>query len=70
MTGTDAHFIRQLVHTFDRTERLLLMLHYVEELTTTEIALVLDLGEAEVCETLERIRQQTRDAVAEYRIAS
>lgn len=70
MTGKDARFIRQLVHSFDRTERLVLMLHYVEALSTDEIALVLDLPVHHIGDLLEQIQQRTKTALAEFRIAS
>jgi DNA-directed RNA polymerase specialized sigma24 family protein len=50
--------------TLDRAERHVLMLFYAEELNTTEIALVLDMPEPAVQETLEDIQSRARIALA------
>ena len=63
MTGKDA-FVQQLAATFSREERLILTLHYVEDLTPDEIAVVMDLGLSRVEDALEMMQQRTREAVA------
>lgn len=70
MTGTDAGFLNSLVHIFDRTERTLLMLHYVEQLNVDEISQVLEISCDEVTEHLSSIRERTRAALAQLHPAA
>jgi DNA-directed RNA polymerase specialized sigma24 family protein len=65
MEGMDASFLEQLVATFTRIERTIIALHYVEELTLQEIGLVLDVPTHDVELILSRLRQRTRDALAD-----
>jgi DNA-directed RNA polymerase specialized sigma24 family protein len=69
MNGMDAHLIDELLGTLTRTERLLLMLHYAEELAPDEIAAVLELTQAHVNSTLDEIRRRTQAVLTRYRLA-
>ena len=64
MAGTDTRFFKSFVETLSRTERQMLMLFYAEELTITEIGLVLDLSESRVGSMLDTIRTQARAALS------
>ena len=64
MPSTDAATVNDLVHLLDRTERLLITFYYVDRLSLTEIALVLDLAPPRVVEMLRGIRRRVRNAVA------
>jgi DNA-directed RNA polymerase specialized sigma24 family protein len=66
MEGKDASFVQQLVATFSKTERTIIALHYVEDLTLHEIGLVLDLPTHQVEAILSAIRQRTREALATH----
>ena len=67
MNGTDARFVKELAATLDRTERHILMLRYVEELTPIEIAAVLELSEQAVIDTLAAMRRRTAQAIGAMR---
>ncbi len=54
--ASPAEVLRSLAAGFTRTERLVLMLRYTEELTVKEIAAVLELAQAEVEKILVRVR--------------
>ncbi len=51
------------VRSLGRTERLVVILHYAEELTTAEIGLVLDVPEARVLAILDQVQAQARTMV-------
>ncbi len=51
-----AEVLRSLADGFTRTERLVLMLRYTEDLTVKEIAAVLELAQTEVEKTLAHVR--------------
>lgn len=63
MTGIDATDLHRFVNTLDRNERFVLMLHYAEQLTITEISQVLDTPEHHVAATLDNLQQQVRRLV-------
>ncbi len=58
--ATPTQILRSLAAEFSRTERLVLMLSYTEELTVKEVAAVLELAQSEVESTLARIRRHVR----------
>ena len=60
MSGTDAATLKGFVHRLPRTERLVLILYYAEQLTTREISLVLDVSEQHVNQILTALQQQAR----------
>lgn len=65
--GTDAGSadrLRALLSTLDRSERLLLLLHWADDLTPLEIGCVLDLPTAEVEGRLEALRARAEEALA------
>lgn len=59
MTPDHAQTLRRIVEQFSQAERLILMLHYAEQLSITEIALVLELPESRIESTLDTIRCRT-----------
>lgn len=63
MTGIDATDLHRFVNTLDRNDRYVLMLHYAEQLTITEISQVLDTPEHLVAATLGNLQQQVRRMV-------
>ena len=64
MLQSEAPAATGLIETLNRTERYVLMLYYAEELTITEISLVLDLPEHRVAETLDVLKGRTRELLA------
>ena len=67
--GVDAKFITRFVTTLDRADRLLLMLFYAEQLSMSEISLVLDQPEFRIADRLKLIQQRTREALSKFAIA-
>ena len=63
MTGIDATDLHRFVNALDRNDRFVLMLHYAEQLTITEISQVLDMPEHHVAATLDNLQQQVRRMV-------
>ena len=63
MQGTDALFATSFVRTLTRTDRLVLMLYYAEQLNAAEIGHVLELSELAVREVLEELRDRARTAL-------
>lgn len=55
---TPTQILKSLAVEFTRTERLVLMLSYTEELTVKEVAAVLELAQGEVEKILGRVRKQ------------
>lgn len=70
MPGMDAGFLESFVYTLDRTERTLLMLYYVEQLSVDEISQILRMRCDEVTHRLSSIRERTRAALAEFQPAA
>jgi len=66
MISTETTFLSSFVQTLDRTERTMLMLHYVEGLSLEEISQILRMSHEDVAQRLREIRRQTRDALAAY----
>jgi len=64
MRGTEAKQMRAFMSTLDRTERLILLLFYADQLSQTEIGLVLDLPESRVSSMLGTLQQQAASAIA------
>jgi DNA-directed RNA polymerase specialized sigma24 family protein len=64
--ATSEDFLNSFLHTLDRSERTLLMLHYVEHLTVEEISHVLHLSAKEVSDRLGDIRRRTRTALSRF----
>jgi len=58
MSGRDAAHLTAFLHSLERTDRLVLMLHYAEALTAEEIGLVLDLPENLVDGRIEGLRRR------------
>ena len=58
--ATPTQILRSIAAEFSRTERLVLMLSYTEELTVKEVAAVLELATSEVEGILARIRRHVR----------
>lgn len=65
MQGKDATFVRRLAGTLTRFERLVLALHYVDELSIHEVGAVLDVPTHEVEETLRTLRERTAEAATQ-----
>jgi len=63
MTARDVNRINELIALLDRTERLIVTFFYVERLSTSEIAMVLDLTPDAVSERLQSIRHRVRRAL-------
>jgi DNA-directed RNA polymerase specialized sigma24 family protein len=63
MTGKDAGQMRAFMDTLNRTERLILLLFYADQLSQTEIAMVLDLPEGRVSSMLGTLQRQAADAI-------
>ncbi len=62
MNGKDATS-RSLMNALNRVERLVMMLFYAEELSTKEIALVLEMSEKAVATILLRLRTLVRETM-------
>lgn len=58
MNGKEAGRMRAFMGTLDRTERLILLLFYADQLSQTEISLVLDLPESRVSSMLGSLKEQ------------
>jgi len=56
--------MRAFMSTLNRTERLILLLFYADQLSQTEIGLVLDLPESRVSSMLGTLQQQAASAIA------
>lgn len=63
MNGKDAGRMRAFMGTLNRTERLILLLFYADQLSQTEISLVLDLPESRVSSMLGSLRRQATEAM-------
>jgi len=63
MNGKDAGRMRAFMGTLDRTERLILLLFYADQLSQTEISLVLDLPESRVSTMLGTLKRQATEAM-------
>ena len=61
--GIDANFVTRFVSTLDRADRLLLMLFYAEQLSMSEISLVLEQPEFRIADRLKLLQQRTREAL-------
>lgn len=58
MNGKEAGRIRAFMDTLSRTERLILLLFYADQLSQTEISLVLDMPESRVNTMLGTLKEQ------------
>ncbi len=67
--GIDAKFITRFVATLDRADRLLLMLFYAEQLSMSEISLVLEQPEFRIADRLKLLQQRTREALSKFAVA-
>lgn len=63
MSDTDVAALREAVQQLSLTQRRVLVLHYAEELTIPEIAMVLDLPEQRVKSTLVELQDLARRRV-------
>ena len=63
MNGKDAGRMRAFMGTLDRTERLILLLFYADQLSETEIGLVLDMPESRVNTMLGTLKRQATAAM-------
>ncbi len=63
MNGKDAGRMRAFMGTLGRTERLILLLFYADQLSETEIGLVLDLPESRVNTMLGSLKRQATAAM-------
>jgi len=63
MNGTEATAMRSMVQSLCRTDRLVLILTYAEQLTPAEISLVLDLSEPEVLRRQSSLYDRAREVV-------
>ena len=63
MSDTDVAALRQAVDQLSLLQRRVLVLHYAEELTILEIALVLDLAEQTVRSTIAELQNLARRAI-------
>jgi len=70
MNGKDARFVHELVNTFSNTERQLLMLYYVEQLTLLEISVILELCEDDCRKMLSALRSRTHQALQSKELAT
>ena len=63
MRGTEAGRMRAFMNTLNRTERLILLLFYADQLSQMEIGLVLNLPETRVSSMLGTLQQQAAAAI-------
>jgi DNA-directed RNA polymerase specialized sigma24 family protein len=63
MSGKDAGRMRAFMSTLGRTERLILLLFYADQLSEAEIGLVLDLPESRVNKMLGSLKRQASAAI-------
>ncbi len=64
MSGKEAGRVKQWLNALNRTDRYVVLLYYADDLTPTEISLVLDIPKSRVTQTLEWARNQVTDLVA------
>lgn len=69
MNGKDAGRMRAFMDTLGRTERLILLLFYADQLSQTEISLVLDLPESRVSSMLGSLKQQAVAALQQHDVS-
>lgn len=60
MSSREAAHLNRFVHSLERVDRLVLMLHYAESLTPKEIGLILELTEKQVCTKLTGLQRRAR----------
>lgn len=58
MTGTDISHVKQAMSTLSRTERYVVLMYFADELTFSEIALVLDLSPPRVEHIIDAFRSR------------
>lgn len=63
MNGKDAGRMRAFMSTLGRTERLVLLLFYADQLSETEIGLVLDMSQSRVNTMLGSLKRQATAAM-------
>lgn len=63
MSSKEAGRLRAFMNTLDRTERLILLLFYADQLTQTEISLVLDMPENRVGTMLGTLHERASAAL-------
>ncbi len=63
MGDTEVVALRESVERLSLTQRRVLVLHYAEDLTVSEISMVLDVPEVQVREALEELRTLARESV-------
>ena len=63
MQGKEAGQMKAFMSTLSRTERLILLLFYADQLSQTEIGMVLDLPESRVCSMLGSLQKQAAAAI-------
>jgi len=64
MSGKEAGRVRQWLNALERTDRYVVLLYYADDLTPTEISLVLDIPKSRVTRTLEWARDQVTNMIA------
>lgn len=70
MQGKEASFVTRFKHTLSQTERYVLSLRYSDDLTPTEIGLVLDMSTNTIDHVLLDLRERARATVRGDRIFS
>ena len=70
MHGKEASFVKRFKHTLSQTERYVLSLRYCDELTSQEIALVLDMPTSAIDHVLLDLRERARSTQRGDRIFS
>ena len=64
MDSMQADRLKRLLHALDKTQRMVLLLFYVDELTKLEISVVLEMSESRVEQIINSVRHRARTAIA------
>ena len=70
MSGKEAALLSTLVRRLGKTDRLVLMLHYTDDLTAGEISQVLKLPESVVTATIERLQRWARSVLGPQEVVA
>jgi len=68
MDSMQADRLKGLLYALDKTQRMVLLLFYVDELTKLEISIVLEMSEYRIDQIINSVRDRARQAIAKTQI--
>jgi DNA-directed RNA polymerase specialized sigma24 family protein len=68
MDSMQADRLKGLLYALDKTQRMVLLLFYVDELTKLEISIVLEMSESRIDQIINSVRDRARQAIAKTQI--